>query len=413
MSIIVFPKTKSSTSEVVFPLMSPPWSYPQVPLSTKPHLLPNYDPFLHQWKLLPWGHHGPPDHNISTRNGAPFLGIFATLGKRGDHTNPQLPLSLRAAFRPVLTAPPNASLLLEAMLLTSGFSGAGALVRGLLQGLRALMEGSGGGGAKTHGQQESGDTGDTTRKPPTAATIVARYGSPPQQNLADTTIDSHTLLHTVALRAVRTATGLLAPETARELKAARRKLGLASLTISERKEKTDSISKAVEARVLIASFVRAVLGVEEANKKLFPEPPQGRMPPAAATVTTKMVAAPVTGKAGVGVGIDPGREKLNARRAAMVSKFEQAEVLREILKPLVDLEVSYGYCAYLTKANKSKTPRSPDNPMSTSDPFIDQRSFLGCSTCPQALAYIGMVSAFLAMKMLRTGGNRGQRYIIN
>lgn len=46
-------------------------------------------------------------------------------------------------------------------------------------------------------------------------------------------------LHSVARQAVRTAAELMAPETARELKAARRKLGLASLTISERKAKTD------------------------------------------------------------------------------------------------------------------------------------------------------------------------------
>lgn len=43
----------------------------------------------------------------------------------------------------------------------------------------------------------------------------------------------------VARRAVRTAAELIAPETAKELRAARRKLGLGSLTISERKAKTD------------------------------------------------------------------------------------------------------------------------------------------------------------------------------
>lgn len=205
------------------------------------------------------------------------------------------------------------------------------------------MGGSGGGGANIYGQQESGDR---TSNSSTAAAITDRYRSPLQSKLADTTIDSHTLLHTVALRAVRTATGLLAPETTRELKAARRKLGLASLTISERKAKTDSISKAVEARVLIASFVRAVLGTEEEIMKWSPEPqpPPGKTAPAAIPAATKVAATPMTGKTVVGVGVDSRREEMNARRAAMVSKFEQTEVLREILKPLVDLEVSSGSC---------------------------------------------------------------------
>lgn len=79
-------------------------------------------------------------------------------------------------------------------------------------------------------------------------------------------LDATTILHRIALRAVRNATELLAPETARELRAARRKLGLASLTTSERKAKTDTLSRAVEARVLIAGVVRALLREEIAGQ---------------------------------------------------------------------------------------------------------------------------------------------------
>lgn len=52
-------------------------------------------------------------------------------------------------------------------------------------------------------------------------------------------VDTMANLHMVVRRAVRTATELVGPETAKELRAARRKLGLHSLTISERKAKVD------------------------------------------------------------------------------------------------------------------------------------------------------------------------------
>lgn len=69
--------------------------------------------------------------------GGPFLGVFATLSLPGCSAR-ELPLSIRAAFRPVLASPPNMQTLLEAMLRTSGFSAARSLVRGLVQGLRVL-----------------------------------------------------------------------------------------------------------------------------------------------------------------------------------------------------------------------------------------------------------------------------------
>lgn len=67
--------------------------------------------------------------------------MFATLC-HPPHGPPdvELPLSIRTAFRPVLTSPPNVPILLEAMLLTRGFSCARALVQGLIQGLREIME---------------------------------------------------------------------------------------------------------------------------------------------------------------------------------------------------------------------------------------------------------------------------------
>lgn len=61
-------------------------------------------------------------------------------------------------------------------------------------------------------------------------------GTSPQE---PSSLDLPTMLHAVARRAVRVAAELVAPETAKQLRAARRKLGLASLTISERKAKTD------------------------------------------------------------------------------------------------------------------------------------------------------------------------------
>lgn len=74
--------------------------------------------------------------------GGPFIGVFATLSRQQGFPNPELPLSIRAAFRPVLTSPPNVLILVEAMLLTSGFSGARSLVRGVVEGLRKLTKGN-------------------------------------------------------------------------------------------------------------------------------------------------------------------------------------------------------------------------------------------------------------------------------
>lgn len=155
-------------------------------------------------------------------------------------------------------------------------------------------------------------------------------------------VDAATLMQTVAVKAVRTAAGLLGPETARELRAARRKLGLASLTSSERKEKTEHLSRAAEARVLIAGFTRALLFEEtggdvralmsQKTKKATPSS-SNNTPPAAALNGAATAAKGDLPK-------DAGQLDIDARRALIVSTFQQTEVLREILKPLEDMAVS-------------------------------------------------------------------------
>lgn len=249
-------------------------------------------------------------------------------------------------------------------------------MRGLLQGLRKLIGGSNGGG-DIDGQE---DSGVNTTASSMGREIADGYEAPLQPNPANTTIDSQTLLHAVALRAVRTATGLLTPEKARELKAARRKLGLASLTISERKAKTDVIAKAVEVTVLIASFVRAILGVEEGDTTWSSESHKtaGKMPPAAVTTGTKVATTPMVGKAVLGVGEEARLEKMNGRRAAMVSTFEQVDILSEILKPLVDLEVGYGICAYSKRTKGSPVWRLAAIASFTYSPLTNTRFLLQC-----------------------------------
>lgn len=319
----------------------------QVPLSTKPHLLPNYDPTLHQWRLLPWGRQAEAQGNRDNINGGsgggPFLGFFATLANRG--AAPQIPLSVRFSFRPVLTAPPNTPLLLEAMLLTNSFSGARLLVQGLVQGLRELrgVNGSHGSGVTTAGVSSLG--GAVTSQ---AAATTGSSGSRRGSTLLSST-DAATLLQSVAVKAVRRAAGLLAPETARELRVARRKLGLASLTSSERKEKTELLSSAVEARVLIAGFVMALL-VEEmggdvralkSQKKKKAPPPSSSGARAASAAAA--AAAPKVDHAAAKVASTPkdaGQMDIDSRRATMVSTFQRTEVFRAILKPLEEMTVS-------------------------------------------------------------------------
>ena len=327
----------------------------QVLLSTRPDLLPNYDPILHQWKLLASSTGDAAGSYKSTTvgcgGGGPFLGFFATLAKQGPA--PQLPLSVRSAFRPVLTTPPNASLLLEAMLLTNGFAGARALVQGLIHGLRELRQISLAGQATEHGEGVTQGGGrDGARREasagglvPTAAAVSANStGADGTKNSSImTSADAAVLLRDVVETAVRTAAGLLALETAREIRAARRKLGLASLTSSERKEKTDGLSRAVEARVLIAGVARALLsqemggrlhGMNNRKKKRTPSRTgSGATSPAAgpkgAATAPKEAAAPK----------DAGELEIDARRATIVSTLQQTEILRDILKPLEDMAV--------------------------------------------------------------------------
>ena len=293
----------------------------QVPLTNKPHQLPGFDPLLHQWMLLPW--------EASSRNGrGPFLGIFASLASYGP--DPVLPLSLRAAFRPVLVAPPSIPLLFEAMLLTRGFSEARTLVRGVVQGLKDL-------GPRALQEEIRGPPEKTQAK----CAIPVRLGGKPFE-----LFHANTILHSIILRAVRTATELLVPETARELRAARRKFGLDSLTISERKLKTDDIYRAVEARVLVAGVARALLRAEIAYEAK-------RLPGSDGTLGSRQqpppfeknfVAAPqalgrVSAQALAAGPQEIGVEEANARRAAIVSALEESTHLRDILKPLVELEV--------------------------------------------------------------------------
>lgn len=295
--------------------------------TTKPYQLPNYDPLLHQWKLLPWG-------AAPGSGGGPFVGIFASLANHGP--DPALPLSLRASFRPVLVAPPNPPLLFEAMLFTSGFLGARELVHGVVQGLyelrqRDLLGESQGPSGSTHATSGAHTSGDHEKEP-------------------FELLDATTILHRIAVRAVRNATELLVPETARELRAARRKLGLASLTTSERKAKTDILSRAVEARVLIAGVVRALLREEiasQAKRSLAPDGGSDLTQQThlvgsnldAALRASRAVSEQRSATEPLSSGGDDRTQETSARRAAMVSTFEESAHLRKILKPLVELEV--------------------------------------------------------------------------
>lgn len=278
--------------------------------------------------------------NTCGGGGGPFLGFYATLAKQGP--SPQLPLSVRSAFRPVLTALPNTPLLLEAMLLSNGFVGARALVQGLVQGLRELRVVS-----PRNTTRES-----STRRAAAAAAAAAAVsyldsssgGSGTSSSKVRSSADVATLLHAVAVKAVRTAKGLLAPETARELRAAKRKLGLASLTSSERKEKTEHISRAVEARALIAGFVRALL-FEETGRDSRALKSQKRKKPTAPGSSGSRNTSDVPVLKGSATTAketsDAGQWEIDTRRAAMVTAFQQTEILREILKPLDNMAVGF------------------------------------------------------------------------
>ena len=299
--------------------------------------MPNFDPVLHQWKLLPWG-----SNKGGSSGGGPFLGFFATLAKQGPAL--QLPLAVRSAFRPVLTALPNTALLLEAMLLTNGFLGARALVQGLVHGLRRL-----GAITATNRSDEQGEAVPSR----TSGTAVAR--AVPVAGICSNSVggwdgshvwasaDAATLLKNVVVQAVRTASGLLGPETARELRAARRKLGLASLTSSERKEKTKHIARAVEARVLISGFARALLFEETGGDMVALKSQKTKKTTPSSSSNASPAAAVPSGAATATKGDalkDAGQMEIDARRALIVSIFQQTEELREILKPVEDMAVS-------------------------------------------------------------------------
>lgn len=222
------------------------------------------------------------------------------------------------------------------MLLTNGFTGARALVQGLVQGLRKLGE------AASWGSGRDECSANNKR-----ASVARAVPLTPTKGESTGSLNGPTLLQAVLLPAVRTAGELLAPETAREIRSARRKLGLSSLTISERKAKTEEISRAVEARVLIAGFVRALVGLGtagEANGLGL----KASMSTAAPVLydTTKVAAVAGVGRAAATAGEAGGNgvagvdgKDIDARRAAMVLIFEQNKILSEILKPLVELEV--------------------------------------------------------------------------
>ncbi|CAM9120215.1 unnamed protein product, partial [Ectocarpus sp. 13 AM-2016] len=306
----------------------------EVPLSTAPHLLPNFDPILHQWRLLPWGRQRGAGNYYNSNNGGgggPFLGFFATLARTGPA--PQLPLSVRSAFRPVLTVLPNIPLILEAMLLSSGFVEARALVRGLVGGLRELRNTP----ATCHTRSD-GNAGNPQSN-------GSNNGCSAGDDSVTRPADPATLLHAVAVKAVRTAAELLAPETARELRAARRKLGLASLTSSERKEKTKHLSRAVEARVLIAGFVRALLFEETGGDPRALKSQKTKKPALSTSGNTNSTSSASAASASKTVFVDnlaatpkdAGQLEMDARRAVMVSTFQKTQVLQEILKPLEDM----------------------------------------------------------------------------
>eukprot|EP00752_Nemacystus_decipiens_P006721 g6044.t1 len=317
----------------------------KVPLSPRPHLSSNFDPILHQWKLLPWG-----SNNGDGGGGGPFLGFFATLAKQGPA--PQLPLAIRFAFRPVVTALPNMALILEASLLTNGFIGARALVQGLVHGLRELRDNTTAGGVHDEGEANLAGSNRNADAETVPTAMAVAPGVPPVRvdnnacfrNDSKTwaSVDATTLMHTVAAKAVRTAAELLGPETARELRAARRKLGLASLTSSERKEKTRHLSRAVEARVLIAGFTRALLFEETGGDvRALKSKKTKKSTPSSSSNTSPARAVP-NGAFTATDGDQPkdaDQLEIDARRALIVSTFQQTTIFREILKPLEDMAI--------------------------------------------------------------------------
>lgn len=245
------------------------------------------------------------------------------------------------------------------MLLTNGFLGARALVQGLVHGLRELGDITTVG--RVHDQGKAVPSGSSSNisvgRLPTARVVapaVPAVGENSNSNnvsgrngsVISASVDAATLMQIVAVKAVRTATGLLGPETARELRAARRKLGLASLTSSERKEKTENLSRAVEARVLIAGFARALLFEEMGGdvRALKSQKTKKSTPSSSSSSSGASSAAAVpNGAATAGKGDvpkDAGQLEIDARRAVIVSTFQQTEILREILKPLEDMAVS-------------------------------------------------------------------------
>eukprot|EP00903_Cladosiphon_okamuranus_P016193 g14943.t2 len=296
-------------------------------------------------ELLPWGS----NNGGGGGGGGPFLGFFATLAKQGPA--PQLPLAVRSTFRPVVTALPNTTLLLEAMLLTNGFLGARALVQGVVHGLRKLEDITATDRVHDQGEAVSSGGGSSIAAGTVPTARAVRPVLPPigvDGNIVSgrifskvwASVDAATILQNVAVKAVRIAAEFLGPETARELRAARRKLGLASLTSSERKEKTRHISRAVEARVLIAGFARVLLfeetggdvrALKSQKTKKTTSSSSGNASPATAAFANGAPTA--TGDAPK----DAGQLEIDARRALIVSTFQQTEILREILKPLEDM----------------------------------------------------------------------------
>lgn len=268
--------------------------------------------------------------------------------------NPQLPISLRTAFRPILAGRPNAPLLLEAMLLTNGFVNARGLVVGLTQGLHALHaqgDDSTGGGPLTRDASSTMSVSAAATPSRQAGPVTATEGQSRNSGYSHALFSASSFFHVVALPTVRMAAALLPLETARELKFARRKLGLASLTMSERKAKTEELSKAVAARVLIASFVKALLKAETAGSEVSldtniipghpatPTVPSSKLATGRGTMREAGFAITGASVSAKGNGAAKSTQAISLRREMMVSTFEETDNLQEILQPLVDLEV--------------------------------------------------------------------------
>ncbi|CAM9103796.1 unnamed protein product, partial [Discosporangium mesarthrocarpum] len=211
--------------------------------SPQPHLDPGFDPHLHQWKLLL----GSWDSSKACQAQLPLIGVFGTL--TSPWPDPQIPLSIRVVFRPVLIAPPNLPLTLIAMMFARGFIHATELFTAIVEGLHNLHSKA----QDSVGNDDDGvTTGDYLQNPPT----LGKWSI-------------HTLLHTIMKTTVVLASGLHASERARQLRLATKMLGLKSLPAVDRQRHVQAIVRGVEAQVFIASLVHSLLEVEMADRKFL------------------------------------------------------------------------------------------------------------------------------------------------